>query len=326
MATRWWRSAAVARCLLAMTAMGCSGQGTQLNGGLSAPRNSEETLQATVDEIRSMARMYEVAAEQRVGTCMRSAGFEYYEPPPIPASGLPPQRLVDPIDPSSSDRADTPGVLPTTKEVARAQAQIEDSVPPEALPRSGGGDFYAYVDETTAYLQGLSESDRMAYGQALLGPESEVLRFELPSGEAIEFLSGGCLGHARADVSSADAYLKLQAYLYQSEGWLFALSDRVEGTQEYVDYAHEFDLCLRSVGFQLEDPQPEGWYVAGLTDPSAAATANGCLVQSNLPELVEILRDLAAQEILTSNESILLGWAEDKGPIVEHLRDALLYQ
>ncbi len=255
-----------------------------IRSGDPSVRGSEAELQTIVGQAREVANLYENAASVAAGPCMRAAGFEYWEPA-LRGDGGP--VVVDPEHPEAN----------------------EDD--PQA--------------RNAAYVAALSREEQVAYNRALLGDESDgdPIEIEDASGEvAIEFLSGGCLGEARAAVMPDGTFAEVQTYLYRLEALPQDVTSRVRDSPEYHDLSAALLACLRKDGVDAADVGADPATFGDLDDDQAEA-ARSCSERLDAAGPLGSLRDAAAAVVLEDNASLVGEWRAAYRGLVRPLRDQL---
>ena len=260
---------------LGLAVLAACSSGASLGDAGAEASGAEQELLAVVDDVREVNRMFETAADLKVGDCMREHGLEY-----------------------------SPIIVP----------DADGNLPEEIVVESRSHPNEIYYDS-------LSETQRFAFGETLLGPEDQNTTITLENGNSVTILTGGCLGDARARTGAPDDFFRIGEFLLEFEGYPFEVSDIVEGSSDFSTLQSEFDRCMDRSGFEASISV--FGYSNEEIDGAAQSAFDVCSSELDVGRSLENLRDAAAAEVLADIEPSLEAWHNESSPMRERLLEEL---
>ncbi|MEZ5374938.1 MAG: hypothetical protein R2733_00405 [Acidimicrobiales bacterium] len=201
----------------------------------------------------AQARLLDIQREinDSVAACMTAQGFEFVPP--------------DLDEVTSFDSAGPDGIEYGTPEyTARygfgvtTQRWPQSTVGPELV---GYEDFSEseYIDPNQAYLEGLTEAERIAYDAALYGdgPDYEwdpSLTDDENQERAEAFYADYDASGCYAEAEQGGAFANVSAFYEEFGDQLFELYDQIESDPRVTQRLAEIEQCITEQGFDYVDP------------------------------------------------------------------------
>lgn len=174
------------------------------------------------------------AQEELVGECMRNLGFEYT---PVDYGSFAFFGAADDLDPSSREWAETYGLGMST--FAFDEATLGEGIEDE------------FVDPNQEYVEGLSDSARDAYYEALYGPQNFSELDTENETEITSFEPMGCQGEAFVATSS---FAGLDTLYAEFGDQLEDLYERVEADPRMREVSDRWVTCMGEAGYTYNEP------------------------------------------------------------------------
>lgn len=203
-----------------------------------------------------------IAVESAIAQCMSASGFEY--------------RFL-----TAAEYAE--GITYRNYASALAFPLTGSEVESEVL-----GQPPALPDPNQAYIEGLTDSARQAFGTALNGDGSEVAVVSLGPGQSVQISIGGCRSAASFVVYGVDAEIIAVGSLYVANLAQIAHA-RTQADPELGDAESDWRACLKSAGYDVDNFRDARELRLTLMDAAAAQELREadfrCVSSSSLGEV-----------------------------------------
>lgn len=191
----------------------------------------------------------QIAINESIQECMTAEGFEW-QPSAASGSLFGGADAFDGLDPESREWAERYGFGVSTLLFA------QEDVGPNLVGNNFGTGPEGEEDPNAAYLQGLSESDRIAYDEALFGENTfdfgdDVSDEELAAAQADAMLNPtGCLPTAQNEIFGTGLFAAVEEFGPEID----ALFDSVFDDSRVAELEDQMRTCVQDDGIEYVSP------------------------------------------------------------------------